>query len=262
MRYDQFRNQFQVALQEVGLFIQRIGDPVETIELSGTGRRWKVYISRSSPPNAEPFHVSAKIAFAWSPFDTARSYTCEEDLLTELLGRKRQGLNTVRRFIRVDLELRASLPYGSTTAMPDPKLFGSWTDSVSQKLDKLFTERKERQGRLIAVLGSLEEVELEARCDAGGILSLKGVSIAGFRLIRVPRMWDDPDRRSAEKGAAEELARLARRFKNAMDQWTGCVAELARWIRYAPPPPEAKLIEPLFEDHEEEPDDGGPETIH
>ena len=262
MRYDEFRDQLQDALQDVDLFLQRIGNPIETIELSGTRRRWKVYISRSSPPNAEPFHVSAKIAFDWSPFDTARSYTCEEDLRTELLGRKKQPSNTAQRFTRVDLELQASLPYGSTTTIPDPRIFGSWTDSVSQNLDKLLTERKERQGRLVAVLGGLEEVDVEARCDAGGILSLKSVSVAGFRFVRVPRVWDDPDRRNAEKGAAEELARLARRFKNAMDEWTGSVAELARWIRYAPPPPEAKPVEPWFEDREEEPEDGGPESIH
>jgi hypothetical protein len=261
MRYDEFRDQLQEALQDVGLFLQRIGNPVETIELSGMGRRWKVYILQSSPPNAEPFHVSAEIAFGWSPFDTARSYTCEEDLLTELLGRKKQSSNTAQRFTRVDLELRASLPYGSTTIIPDPQIFGSWTDSVNQKLDKLLTEYRERRGWLIAVLGSREEVEVEARCDAGGMLSLNGVSVAGFRLVRVPRVWDDPDRRNAEKGAAEELARLARRFKNAMDEWTGSVVELARWIRYAPPPPEAKPVEPRFDDQEEEPEDGGPETI-
>jgi len=214
MRYEEFRDQLQDALRDVGLFLQHIGNPIETIELSRTRRRWKVYILRSSPPNTEPFHVAAKIVFDWSPFDAARSYTCEEDLLMKLLGRKKRPSNTAPRFTRVDLELQASLPYGSTTTIPDPQIFASWTDSVGQKLDTLLTERKERQGRLIAVLGGLEEVEVEARCDAGGMLSLKGVSVAGFRFVRVPRVWDDPDRDNAEKGAAEELARLARRFKN------------------------------------------------
>lgn len=60
------------------------------------------------------------------------------------------------------------------------------------------TEHKERQGQLIAILGYLEEVEAKARCDAEGMLSLKGVSVKGFRLVRVPRVWDDPDRRNAE----------------------------------------------------------------
>lgn len=46
-----------------------------------------------------------------------------------------------------------------------------------------------------------------------------------------------------------------------MDEWIRSVAELARWIRYAPPPSDAKRVEPWFEDEEEE-QDGGPETIH
>lgn len=95
------------------------------------------------------------------------------------------------------------------------------------------------------------------------MFSLKGVSVAGFRFIRVPRVWADPDRRNAEKGATEELARIARRFKNVMDEWSGSVAELASWIRYAPPAPDAKQVEPWFDDSgDEEMDDGGPETIH
>ena len=55
----------------------------------------------------------------------------------------------------------------------------------------------------------------------------------------------------------EELARLAQRFKDALDEWTRSVAELATWIRYSPPPPGAKRVEPWFED-----EDDGPETIH
>ena len=258
MRYHEFRDQFQDALREVGLPVQRF-NPIETIDLASTGRRWKVYVLGSAPPRVEPFHVSAKIAFNWSPFDAARVYTCEEDLLTELLGRKQHRSNTAQRFTRVDLGLHASLPYGSTTPLPDPQVFGSWTGSVGDKLDKLLTEFRERQGRLTAVLGGREEVDIEARCNAGGVLSLMGVSVAGFRLVRVPRLWDDPDRRKAEKGAAVELARLAERFKNAMDEWTRSITELASWIRYAPPPPEAKRVEPWFEDQEE---DRGPGTIH
>jgi hypothetical protein len=49
------------------------------------------------------------------------------------------------------------------------------------------------------------------------------------------------------------------RFKMALEHWISSVAELGRWIRYSPPLPEAKQLEPWFEDEEEE---GGPETIH
>ena len=231
MRYDEFRDRFQDALREAGLLFQHADHPVETIDLAGTGRRWKVYIRRSASQSPEPFHVSAKIAFEWSPVNAARAYTCEEDLLTELFGRKRRPSKTEQRWARVDLTLYATLPYGSTTPMPDLQIFGAWTSSVGEKLDKLLTEFTERQGRVVAVTGGQEEVEVEARCKAEGVLILKGVSVSGFRLVRVPRVWDDPDRRKAEKDIGEELARLARRFKDALDQWTKSVAEVATWIR-------------------------------
>lgn len=259
MRYDEFRDQLQDALRDVGLFLPHTYNPAETIDLSGTQRRWRLYVIRSVPPTVEPFHVSAKIAFQWSPIDAARSCTCEEDLLTELLGRSRLPIKTAQRLIRVDLELRAGLPYGSTTAVPGSQILGAWADSVSQKLCKLLTERKERQGRLVSVLGGAAEVEVRARCDVRGALSLTGVSVAGFRFVRIPRVWDDPDRREAEKGAARELSRLAVRLKKAVDEWIVGVTELARWIRYTPPPPGTKGIEPWFESPEEE---GGPESIH
>lgn len=69
----------------------------------------------------------------------------------------------------------------------------------------------------------------------------------------MPRVSNDPRRREAERDAADDLERLG--------EWTNSVSELATWIRYAPPPPNAKPIEPWFDDQSED-DDGGRETIH
>ncbi len=55
-----------------------------------------------------------------------------------------RGTKTQRRWTRVDLERYASLPYGSTTPIPEPKVFSSWTGSVGEKLDKLLTDVNER----------------------------------------------------------------------------------------------------------------------
>ena len=189
--------------------------------------------------------------------------TCEEDLLTELLGRAKSSVKTEPRFARVDLELYARLPYGSTTAIPEEQTFGSWVDSIKEKLDKVFTESKWRQGRLVAVLGAVEEINVESRCDSAGGLSITGVSIAGFRIVRVPRMWDDPDRRDAEKGAGSELSsKLSQKFKYSLDEWRISIAELARWIRYTPPPADAIQIEQPFEEQGDKDGESGPETIH
>ena len=261
MRYDEFRDHLQIALHNAGLLGQRLGNPTETIDLENMERRWKVHIIGTSN-DTEPFHVTAKIAFNWNPFNIARSYTCEEDLLTELLGRAKSAAKTEPRFARVDLELYARLPYGSTTAIPEAQTFGSWADSIKQKLDKAFTESKRRQGRLVAVLGAVEEIRVESECDSAGRLSVTGVSISGFRIVQVPRMWDDPDRRNAEKDPSTEFSKLAQKFKYSLDEWRSGIAELVKWIRYTPPPDDAIQVEQPFEEQEDEDGEEGPETIH
>jgi hypothetical protein len=117
VRYDEFRGQLEAALERNSLHFHGL-QRVETIELANTLRHWKACDLGAAPPSTEPFHVSAEIGFAWSPFDAARSYAREEDLLTELIGRKKRLPRTERRWTRVDLWLRARLPYGSTMAMP------------------------------------------------------------------------------------------------------------------------------------------------
>lgn len=261
MRYAEFRNRLENALREVGLFVHD-ADRVETINLADTVRQWKAYIRRSAPPSAEPFFVSAEISFRWTPFDAARSYTCEEDLYAELLGRRRELARTARRWTRVDLSLRANLPDGSTTSMPEPHAFAAWSSSIEEKAHAAFSEIKERNGRIVAVLGAHGDLQVEVRCKPDGIVSLKGVAISGFRMVRVPRVWDDPGRREAERDPYAALARLAGTFEAILDEWTKSISALATWIRYSPPPSGAKPSEPWFEEQPEDDDDRGPEPIH
>ncbi len=96
MRYDDFRDRLEAALQRNGLYTHSF-QRVETIELANAARHWKVYVYGVAPPSVEPFHVSAEINFEWNPFDAARAYTCEEDLLTELMARRKRLPRTERR---------------------------------------------------------------------------------------------------------------------------------------------------------------------
>jgi len=48
MRSHEFRDQLQDALQDAGLFLPHPYNPTETIDLSGTQRRWRLYVIRSS----------------------------------------------------------------------------------------------------------------------------------------------------------------------------------------------------------------------
>jgi hypothetical protein len=49
MLYDEFRNQLQEALLEVGLVWEHMGSSIETIDLSNSGRHWKVSIWPNAP---------------------------------------------------------------------------------------------------------------------------------------------------------------------------------------------------------------------
>lgn len=262
MRYAEFRDRLEDALQEAGLFFHDADRRAETIDLADTVRSWKAYVRRAAPLSAEPFHVSAVVGFEWGPVDAARAYTCEEDLLTELVGRRSRPIRTERRWTRIDLSLHASLPYGSTTSMPEPDVFGAWTAAVVEKADAAFTDIEEKKGRIVAVMGGHGGVEVQAHCKLDGVVSLTAVAISGFRTVHVPRVWDSPERRKAERDPRDELGRLARRFKTALDEWTKSVSELATWIRYSPPALGAKPVEPWFDDQSEDDDDDGPETTH
>jgi hypothetical protein len=252
MRYDEFRERFQDALREARIFSPHLHRPAETLDTSQMSRRWEIYLHRSTSQNSEPFHISTKVSFDWDAVNAARAATCEEDLLTELIGRKQRYPKTQQPWTRVDIALYATLPYGSTAPMPDSLLFGPWTSSVGKKLDKLLAKSKERKGQIVAVTGGGSEVVVEACSSPDGTLFLRGVSVSGFSLIRIPRVWDDPVRRSAEKDIDEELTQLAGRFEAAINEWTRGILQLASWIRYSPPPPGTRPAQPWFEDGDDE----------
>ena len=218
MRYDEFRDQLQNALHGAGVLF-RCDRPSETIDIEGLSRGWRVYVWRGESRNTDPFGASAKISFDWRALNAARGYTCEEDVLTEMLGRRLRVPKTQRRWVRVDLKLHASLPYGASARIPDPQLLGSWTAAVGEKLDKLLTEVEERRGQIVAVTGGRQNVKIKSQCTAQGELSLTGLSVSAFQLVRLPRVWDDPGRRDFEKSYGKELARLALRFKMALERW-------------------------------------------
>jgi hypothetical protein len=145
--------------------------------------------------------------------------------------------------------------------MPEPHVFCAWTAAVVDGADDVFTDIEEKNGRIVPVLGGHGDLDVCAHVGADGLVSLTAVAVSGFRLVRVPRVWDSPERREAQSDPREELSRLARRFKTALDEWTKRISELATWTRYSPPPPGTKPVESWF-DNQSDDDDGGPETTH
>jgi hypothetical protein len=224
LRYEEFRDIWTVMLERHGLLIHQ---PSETIDLTTTGRHWEGYTGHSLPQRAEPFHITAMLEYRWDPLENARSFTCEEDLLTELVGRKHRPTATQPRLIRVDFTLNATLEYGKTVPLPPPEIWGPWTDSLAEKFEKLLPISG--GGRKAVVVSWRGELEIQARAALDGTLALSGMSIPAFEMVRLPRVWDDPARREKERDAGAQLDRLARRFRSALDVWMSSVAELGRW---------------------------------
>ena len=230
MRYDEFRERWEQALLGAGLLFH--GDrATETIDAATTDRHCAVVVGHTLPQRAAPFHVTAALSFRWGPFESARSYTTEEDLLWDLFGRHGTLPKTIPRWLRVDITLRATLPHDSTIPMPDPKVWGPWSASVDASLAKLLPRQaEERKGRTVAVTGWRGEIELQVRCASDSRLLLDRLQVAAWQAVNPPRVWDDPERREKEGGVSEQLADLADRFKGAFEAWMTCVSDLRRWL--------------------------------
>ena len=253
MRYDDFRDRWQAALRTARL-LSAHDRPEETMNLTTTARKWRVHLLLRA---VAPFHAGATIDFRWDAFEAARSYTCEEDLLTELFGR-RPGRSTQPRLVRVDIALHASLPYRSTAPLPAPDVWLPWVASLEEKLDGALTPPHRRKDAIDAWRGGLE---IEGRTSPDGAFSLHGMSVAAFEMIVVPRIWDDPKRRAREASPGARIDGLAQRFRGAVEAWMASVGELEKWLRYAPGPRRPSSRRGRGEPF---PDDGGagPETTH
>lgn len=257
MRCDEFRDRLQEALSAVDLFSRHRDTISETIDIGTMQRRWRLNAWCSSPPQVEPFHVSASINFRWTPFNAARSYTCEEDLITELLGRRGTPARIERRHVRVDVALRARLPYGSSAFVPAPRPLGSWMASMNERLSaSLASAPDEPTPPRDAAVALREPVGIDARCAPDGRLVLDGVSVSAFQIVPVPRIWDDPKRREREPDIGRDLADLAQRFRRGVDAWTDGIAELAASMTHVKP------AGPPRPDAEWDPDDDETPTLH
>jgi len=251
MRYDEFRDRCLAALRGARALSYQ-DRPEETVNLTTMGRRWEAHtIGRS----AEPFHPGATIGFDWDPFESARSYTCEEDLLTDLHGH-RAARSTQPRLVRVDFVFRAGLVWGSTIPMPAAEVWNPWAEAVQGKLDEALAVARRRKALATMWRG---ELELQGAAAPDGSFALHGVSSSSGELIVIPRIWDDSRRQEREGSAAKRIEELAARIRKGLDAWLDSVDELARWLRYAPG---AAPVRPRPRGRPAGGDDSGPETTH
>ena len=223
MTYDEFRGAWLLALRESGLHIFGVDALQESLALRAMDRIGESIVGPY--PRSDPFTVCAKFRWRWDALNTARTATCEEDLLTELVGRDEAArMRTQRPWLRVDISLHASLPMGSPMPLPSKAKWAVWANDVIHMLASRTpivpaeTSREDRRGRL-AILAYQGEPKAKVHCEGDGELKLVALEVAAWQAIELVRKWSDSSRRP-DKGVGSQLDQMFARVKAALGAWT------------------------------------------
>lgn len=234
MQYEELRDRLERALRDAGVPLADSGRE-ETIVLPSLLRTYKLSVGTEARQSAPPFHVTATLGFHWDPFQSARSFTTEEDLLTDLFGRRRRMPKTLPRWERLDMVFRATLPWGAKVTVPDRRFWPAWAARVRSLLADLVPIEfiDDREGQPIAV-GWRGNLELRECCAPNGTLVLDRLEVPAWQIVNPPRTWSDPGK--LDRGVGRQLDQLSHRFATAFGEWMDRVAELSQHLGPLPPP--------------------------
>ena len=132
-------------------------------------------------------------------------------------------------WLRVDIALRASLPYGKAIPMPPPAVWSKWAEAIgrlerSESLAPEAVTREDRDGQRV-VLAWQGEPRARVLVAADGSLKLDWLELRAWQAIELPRKWDDPRRRSDEP-PDQQLAAMFARVKAALSAWRDAMDRL------------------------------------
>lgn len=219
MDHDAFRATWLEALAAADL-ITYPDRSEDLVDLRTMERKHSLRVGMGRKQSVEPFFATMLLGWRWSPLDAARTFTSEEDLLTELLGREQaRTVITERPWVRVDVELHATLPWGQPLRLRGPDDLRCWITEIPRVLEPMLRTKVERNGRGIeAVHACLGEPEARVSCDRSGALLLLGVELKFWRAVQLPRS-SELDEVVPDGGTKDQLERLARDARAALVAW-------------------------------------------
>ncbi len=230
MNYEEFKALWIWALRESGLPIGGVTPIEESLDLRSTDRHCKSLVFAND--HVATFHTSAVLEFRWDALQTARTRGNEEDLVRQLLGLDRgQYPRTEVPRLRVDVTLSANTGWGNEIPLPSAEVWKSWVRETIGRLENIEPllpieqVRENRKGNL-EILAFRSEPELNVLCKPDGSLVLRGVEVAAWQAINLPRKWDDSSRKP-DKAPHEELAALFRRLSASLHGWREALDHLA-----------------------------------
>ena len=232
MRYEEFRAAWDSTLRESKLgMIGLRGE--ETLNTRTMDRVYEVHVEPFGGQDAEPFFVTATLSFRWDALNTARTAAREEDMLTELFGRESAyELETERPWLRIDIQLKASLPWGKPLLMPSKAAWSMWIHETMGRLETvepLTPDEKVRENEegSLEVLAWQGAPEARVSCTAEGDLLLESVSISAMQTMRTPRIFDDPDKEPDEP-VYGQLLEMFHRVRASLLAWMQALDHLKR----------------------------------
>ena len=184
MDYDSFRAAWTNALWKSGL--RRIDlHPTESVDMRTMDRTYETIIEPLGGQDAAPFYVMAKLRWMWDALSNTRGWLGDESTLKELIGREAAAeMPTAKCFLRVDLELSASAPYGHPLPMPSPAAWQRWARETVQRLIDFFPPHEQTRVRM-ALSTTLEGIvcqRLVPRADGRGRVCATEIAVRDARL--------------------------------------------------------------------------------
>lgn len=225
MRYEDFKLAWDEALRESRLpVIGGVHGGEESLDLRSMDRHYQLYVEPLGGQDVKPFHVTATLSWRWSTTQTARSRSTEEDLLTELLGREGSWeIETEPPWLRVDIALGASAPYGKPLPLPSKAIWAKWVREAMGRLESIEPVIPEENVReaddgQLEILAWRGEPVIKAVCAADGELKLEQVELSAWQAIVLPRQWDGSDREPDEH-PHRQLREMFQRVRSALHAW-------------------------------------------
>jgi hypothetical protein len=226
--YEAFRTAWSRAHLESRL--SALHDATETLNTRSLDRSHTIYLEPLGGQDAPPFHVTATLSWAWDTLNTARARTCDEDVLTEMLGHDGASeLVTEKPCVRVDIKLTASAPYGKPLPLPARSAWRQWVHETLSRLDDiepLLPDEPHRENRmgLTEVLAWQGSPTVRTVCSADGELRLDAVELAAGQIIELPRSLDCPD--EPDEGPEAQLTQLFTRVRASLMAWSQALDHL------------------------------------
>jgi hypothetical protein len=175
-------------------------------------RSYELILYGGSQPKSEPFHMTAKIEWDWDATLSARYATTEEDMLMQIFGDfDIHTEDTVPPILRIDVCLSAGVTYGTVYPMPAPVQWQRWVRQVSDGLQLILPTGYDEEGGICAYS---DPIQANVKVLEDGRLNLESMMFKAWQTIRLPRQWDDPDKR--DPSPVDELRDFARRIARAM----------------------------------------------